>query len=66
MSLYWGIIPHLIELKEDNTLLDDRDVINNLLRNKLLKGGDTVVITYGDGSSFSETSINSIRVEVIK
>jgi pyruvate kinase len=66
MSLYWGITPYLIALKEDHTLINDRDVITHLQKKNLLAMGDTVVITHGDGASFSETSINSIRVEVIK
>lgn len=66
MSLYWGITPYFIELKADHTLINDRDVINNLITKNLVKEGDTIVITHGDGASFSETSTNSIRVEVIK
>lgn len=66
MSLYWGITPYLIELKEDRSLINDRDILQNLHRKNLIKEGDTVVITHGDGASFSETTSNSIRVEVIK
>lgn len=66
MSIYWGITPYLIKLKEDHSLINDRDILQDLQQKNLLKEGDTVVITHGDGSSFSETTTNSIRVEVIK
>lgn len=66
MSLYWGITPYLIELNDDHSLINDRDILQNLQLKKLIKEGDTVVITHGDGVSFNETTTNSIRVEVIK
>jgi pyruvate kinase len=66
MSLYWGITPYLISHRADKTLINDRDIMDELLKKKLLSSGNTVVITHGDGASFSETTTNSIRVEVVK
>lgn len=66
MSLYWGITPFLLELKSDKSLINDREILQKLQQKNLIKENDTIIITHGDGSSFSETTTNSIRVEVIK
>jgi len=66
MSLYWGVVPYFIARNTDHTLLNDKDILDDLQKRGLIKEGDTLVITHGDGASFSETTTNSIRVEVIK
>lgn len=67
MSLYWGITPYYFNIhsNEDLTKLGDL-MLNELKAEHLLKNGDKVVITVGDGRFFHQGTTNSIRVEIIK
>jgi pyruvate kinase len=67
MSLYWGITPYYFNIhsNEDLTKLGDL-MLNELKSNRLLKNGDKVVMTIGDGRYFQQGTTNSIRVEIIK
>ncbi|HXH74337.1 MAG TPA: pyruvate kinase [Bacteriovoracaceae bacterium] len=67
MSLYWGITAYYynIHSNEDLTKLGDL-MLEGLKEKRLLKNGDKVVITVGDGRFFHQGTTNSIRVEIIK
>jgi pyruvate kinase len=67
MSLYWGITPYFFNIhsNEDLTLLGDM-MLGELKHKKLLKNGDKVVLTVGDGKFFRQGTTNSIRIEIIK
>jgi pyruvate kinase len=60
LSLYWGIVPVLTSFKEDiQDLLETG--IEEALRHKIVKDGDTLVIIFG----FSASGANSIKVHKI-
>lgn len=67
MCLYWGITPYYFDIhsNEDLSHLGDM-MLNELKQNNLLKNGDKVVLTVGDGKFFRQGTTNSIRIEIIK
>ncbi|HXH32410.1 MAG TPA: pyruvate kinase [Bacteriovoracaceae bacterium] len=67
MSLYWGISPYYFNIHEDSdpTKLEEL-MVNKLKKESLLKNGDKIVVTVGDGKFFRQGTTNSIRVETIK
>jgi pyruvate kinase len=67
MSLYWGISPYYFNIHENADLTKLGDLMIEELKAKdLLKLGEKVVITVGDGKFFRQGTTNSIRVEIIK
>ncbi|MBA2403530.1 MAG: pyruvate kinase [Bdellovibrionales bacterium] len=67
MSLYWGIYPYYFNIHENSDLTKLGDMMITELKAKdLLKLGEKVVITVGDGKFFRQGTTNSIRVEIIK
>jgi pyruvate kinase len=67
MSLYWGISPYYFNIHEDNDLTKlEGLMVDKLKKEDLLKVGDKVVVTVGDGKFFRQGTTNSIRVETIK
>jgi pyruvate kinase len=67
MNLYWGITPYFFNIHSDEDLGHLGDLmLNDLKKNQLLKNGDKVVLTVGDGRFFRQGTTNSIRVEIIK
>jgi pyruvate kinase len=67
MSLYWGISPYYFNIHANDDLSQLGDLmVNELKQKELLKNGDKVVITVGDGRFFQQGTTNSIRVEIIK
>jgi pyruvate kinase len=67
MSLYWGIYPYYFNIHEDSDLTKLEGLMLEKLKNEdLLKLGDKVVVTVGDGKFFRQGTTNSIRVETIK
>jgi len=67
MCLYWGITPYLFNIHSNEDLSQLGDLMLNELKTKnLLKNGDKVVLTVGDGRFFKQGTTNSIRVEIIK
>ena len=67
MNLYWGISPYYFNIHEDSdpTKLEEL-MVNKLKKENLLKNGDKIVVTVGDGKFFRQGTTNSIRVETIK
>ncbi len=64
MTLYWGITPYL--LKENKSSEDtELRMLNVIQEMKMVRPGDKVVITRGDGQYFVRRSSNSIKVEII-
>ncbi len=67
MSLYWGISPYYFNIHEDSDLTKlEGLMLEKLKKEELLKLGDKVVVTVGDGKFFRQGTTNSIRVETIK
>jgi pyruvate kinase len=67
MSLYWGIIPYYFNIHEDSDLTKlEGLMLEKLKKENLVKNGDKVVVTVGDGKFFRQGTTNSIRVETIK
>ncbi len=67
MSLYWGINPYYFNIHENNDLTKLEELmVEKLKKENLLKNGDKVVVTVGDGKFFRQGTTNSIRVETIK
>lgn len=67
MSLYWGVSPYYFNIHEDNDLTKLEGMMLSKLKDEgLLKLGDKVVVTVGDGKFFRQGTTNSIRVETIK
>ena len=67
MSLYWGISPYYFNIHEDSDLTKlEGMMLEKLKKEDLLKLGDKVVVTVGDGKFFKQGTTNSIRVETIK
>jgi pyruvate kinase len=67
MSLYWGITPYFFNIHSNEDLSQlGQMMLNELKQKHLLKNGDKVVITVGDGRFFHQGTTNSIRVEIIK
>jgi pyruvate kinase len=67
MSLYWGISPYYFNIHEDSDLTKlEGMMLEKLKKEELLKLGDKVVVTVGDGKFFRQGTTNSIRVETIK
>lgn len=66
LNLYWGVEPYmLLDYDEDNFSFQ-KDVINRVKTDLMLKNGDKLVITRGDGRFFAHGSSNSVKVEIIK
>lgn len=66
MCLYWGITPYFFEETEQDLSALQEIMIEQLKKQNMVKTGDKVVITHGDGKFFKQGSSNSIRVEIIK
>jgi len=67
MCLYWGISPYYFNIHEDSDLTRlEGLMIDKLKSEDLVKLGDKVVVTVGDGKFFRQGTTNSIRVETIK
>jgi pyruvate kinase len=67
MCLYWGISPYYFNIHEDTDLTRlEGLMIDKLKSEDLVKLGDKVVVTVGDGKFFKQGTTNSIRVETIK
>ncbi len=67
MCLYWGISPYYFNIHEDADLTRlEGLMIDKLKSEDLVKLGDKVVVTVGDGKFFKQGTTNSIRVETIK
>jgi pyruvate kinase len=67
MCLYWGISPYYFNIHEDTDLTRlEGLMIDKLKSEDLIKLGDKVVVTVGDGKFFKQGTTNSIRVETIK
>lgn len=66
MCLYWGITPYFFEETEEDLSILQEKMIEQLKKQKMVKTGDKIVITHGDGKFFKQGSSNSIRVEIIK
>lgn len=64
MTLYWGITPYLLR---QNRNMEDIEIymLNVIQEKKMVRPGDKVVITRGDGAYFVRRSSNSIKVEII-
>lgn len=65
MCLYWGITPFYFDDSKDDSPLEAQ-MITILKEKNLVKNGDKIVITHGDGKYFSQSLSNSVRVEMIK
>jgi pyruvate kinase len=63
MCLYWGVTPS--DYNEDSPLLK-KHIIELIQKTVLLKKGDKIVISRGDGTFFAGGLANSIQVELIK
>jgi len=67
MNLYWGITPYFFNIHSNEDLGHLGDLmLNDLKKKQLLRNGDKVVLTVGDGRFFRQGTTNSIRVEIIK
>ncbi len=69
MTLFWGITPYYLNDLEEfvgNFSQLERIAIEEIRSEELIKNGDKIVITHGDGKVFIQNSSNSIRVEIIK
>jgi len=66
MCLYWGITPFYFQEDEDVINEIHYQMMDVLTEKKLVKYGDKIVITHGDGTYFKEGTSNSLRVEIIK
>lgn len=67
MSLYWGVSPYYFNIHENSDLTKLEELmVNTLKKENLLKNGDKIVVTVGDGKFFRQGTTNSIRVETIK
>ena len=65
IALYWGIEPFYIPNYDKDNADFQRDVIIKVQEKYGLKKGDSVIITRGDGSFFSNESSNSVKVHHI-
>lgn len=67
LSLYWGISPFYFNIHENSDLTKLKELmVNKLKEENLLKIGDKIIVTVGDGEFFRQGTTNSIRVETIK
>ncbi len=67
MSLYWGITSFYFNIHENEDVHKlEEMMVSKLKQEDLLKNGDKIVITVGDGKFFRQGTTNSIRVETIK
>lgn len=66
MNLYWGVVPFLIQLDDQQTVGIESIILQELKKRSLLQMGDKIVITHGDGSYFEQGTSNSVRVEIVK
>lgn len=70
MCLYWGITPFYFPIegvaKEETETFLEYKMIDFIKEKRLVKNGDLIVITRGDGEFFTRKTSNSIRVEHIR
>ena len=64
MTLFWGITPYLLESTNDSENIE-LTMLDVIIKKGMVKAGDKVVITRGDGQYFVRRSSNSIKIEII-
>ena len=65
MCLYWGITPYFFSDQNKEIENLEYKMLDLIVEQNLVKRGQKVVITRGDGKFFSRGSSNTVRVETI-
>ncbi len=66
LCLLWGIFPFHFEPEQGDSFSLEKEMTAHLKERGLVKNGDKLVYTHGDGTYFTEQTANSIRVEIVK
>lgn len=66
LAMYWGITPYYVMAASRDISNLESHSIKKMRKDNLIKTGDRIIITHGDGQYFMQGTSNSLRFEVIK